>query len=89
MRHGRGADSDTPEASTTPAVLVAASVVTVITYTVFDPDDGSGRTYWWYGEAMVYVHEHGVEIDAFEVGEGGAPTAAAVRAAVDERHGEG
>jgi hypothetical protein len=39
----------------------------VISYTVFDPDDGSGRTYWWYGEAMVYVHQDGREVDAFEL----------------------
>lgn len=61
----------------------------MITYTVFDPDDGSGSTYWWYGESMVYVHQDGVEVDAFELDppEGDAPRSIeSVRSAVDQRH---
>ena len=60
----------------------------MITYTVFDPDDGSGRTYWWYRESMVYVHQDGREVDAFEVetAEAGGPTFDEVSVAVDSRH---
>jgi hypothetical protein len=60
----------------------------VISYTVFDPDDGSGRTYWWYREAMVYVHQDGREVDAFEVEhpDGASPSFDEVRAAVEARH---
>jgi hypothetical protein len=63
----------------------------VITYTVFDPDDGSGRTYWWYREAMVYVHQDGREVDAFEVdtGESGVPSFDEISAAVEARHRAG
>ena len=60
----------------------------MITYTVLDPDDGSGRTYRWYGESMVYVHQDGAEVDAFEVDHDPSPSPAApadVVAAV-ERH---
>ncbi len=57
-------------------------------YTVFDSDDGSGRTYWWYGGTTVYVHQDDVEVDAFELD---PPEAAPigldqVRAAVVDRH---
>lgn len=60
----------------------------MITYTVFDPDDGSGRTYWWYREAMVYVHQDGREVDAFEVDHAGdaGPSFDEVHAAVADRH---
>jgi hypothetical protein len=63
----------------------------VISYTVFDPDDGSGRTYWWYGESMVYVHQDGREIDAFELDhpEGTAPSRDAVEAAILAYHAAG
>ena len=58
----------------------------MISYTVFDPDDCSGLTYRWYGGPMVYVHEAGNEIDAFEVDGGESPAPEAVRAAVDAHH---
>jgi hypothetical protein len=59
----------------------------VITYTVYDPDDGSGRTYWWYGQAMVYVHQDRQEIDAFEVCEPDAtPSSDEALAAVEAFH---
>lgn len=59
----------------------------MITYTVFDPDDGSGLAYWWYGQTTVYVHAEGQESDAFEVGEADEhPTLDQVRAAVEAHH---
>jgi hypothetical protein len=58
----------------------------VITYTVFDPDDGSGCTYWWYGDTMVYVHEDGREVDAFEVEHDETPAPDVIRAAIEARH---
>lgn len=66
-----------------------ATVLDVITYTVFDPDDGSGITYRWYGvdDTTVYVHNHAAEIDAFGLGEGVVPSAESVAAAVEARHG--
>ncbi|MGY6500593.1 MAG: hypothetical protein ACXIVQ_06885 [Acidimicrobiales bacterium] len=61
----------------------------MISYTVFDPDDGSGITYWWYRQGIVYVHENRLEVDAFEVGtDGETPTFDAVAAAVEERHAQ-
>lgn len=62
----------------------------MITYTVFDPDDGSGRAYWWYGQHTVYVHQDGEEIDAFEIDDAaGEPTLDEVRTAVEAHHAEG
>lgn len=59
----------------------------MIIYTVFDPDDGSGLAYWWYGQSTVYVHEHGEESDAFEVGEPDhQPSLDQVRDAVEAHH---
>lgn len=59
----------------------------MISYTVFDPDDGSGLAYWWYGQSTVYVHLDGEESDAFEVNESGEnPTLDEVRAAVEAHH---
>lgn len=59
----------------------------MISYTVFDPDDGSGLTYLWYGLSMVYVHENGEEIDAFSVVEPGEKsTLEQTRAAVEAHH---
>lgn len=56
-------------------------------YTVFDPDDGSGRTYWWYGGTTVYVHQDGTEVDAFELEHSESAVGLdQVRAAVVERH---
>ena len=82
-----------PKASdATTGVVAAGSGWTcyrrsVITYTVFDPDDGTGITYWWYRQHMVYVHENRVEVDAFPVGaDTDTPTFEAVAAAVEERH---
>lgn len=63
----------------------------MITYTVFDPDDGSGRTYWWYGESMIYVHEHGQEVDAFELDDpdGAAPRSIeSVRSVIESHHSQ-
>lgn len=59
----------------------------MISYTVFDPDDGSGITYWWYRERMVYIHQDRVEVDAFAVeGDSDSPSFDAVAAAVEDRH---
>lgn len=55
---------------------------------MFDPDDGSGRAYWWYGQSTVYVHDEGQETDAFEVGDTDqTPTLDEVTAAVEAHHG--
>ncbi len=54
---------------------------------MFDPDDGSGLAYWWYGQGTVYVHEDGQEVDAIEVGEADqTPTLDEVRAAIEAHH---
>lgn len=72
------------DASITPD-LVACYLRGVISYTVFDPDDASGRTYWWYGDLMIYVHQDGREIDAFELDEAPASPEVVVTA-VEEYH---
>lgn len=61
----------------------------MITYTVFDPDDGSGITYRWYRpeDTTVYVHNDAAEVDAFALEAGVAPSLESVAAAVEARHG--
>lgn len=60
----------------------------MITYTVFDPDDGTGVSYRWYGsdDTTVYVHSSGAEVDAFELPEGTAATIPALAEAVAAHH---
>ncbi|QGG95051.1 hypothetical protein [Actinomarinicola tropica] len=62
----------------------------MITYTVFDPDDGSGITYRWYGgdDTSVYVHNHGAEVDAFVLAEDVVPSPDSVAAAVATHHAD-
>ena len=64
----------------------------MIIYTVLDPDDGSGLTYWWYGDTMVYVHQDGVEIDAYHLDSassgGSTPTLDEVTAEIERHHRE-